>query len=119
MDALFKHLLQVLTAMRIHLASASSFATLLFSFANVKGADVISSSEGVYNSSRTPANLPWNTYNYCNAPHVNAKHYNVPFVKGAKLVYLNMVMRHHKVEYLASYLGINSSNRYYTLENTR
>ena len=119
MDALSKHLLQVLTAMRIYLASASSFATLLFSFANVKGADVISSSEGVYNSSRTPANLPWNTYNYCNAPHVNAKHYNVPSVKGAKLVYLNMVMRHHKVEYLASYLGINSSNRYYTLENTR
>ena len=50
---------------------------------------------GVYNSSVTPTNLPWNTYNYCNAPHVTAQHYEAP--KGAELVYLNLMMRHHKV----------------------
>ena len=33
---------------------------------------VISTPLGVYNSSKTPPNFPWNTYNYCNAPHVNA-----------------------------------------------
>lgn len=52
---------------------------------------------GVYNSSKTPTNLPWNTYNYCNAPHVNAKHYQRPQDLGAELVYLNVVTRHHKV----------------------
>ncbi|KAL0960733.1 hypothetical protein HGRIS_005757 [Hohenbuehelia grisea] len=56
----------------------------------------LSSAAGVYDSSTTPANLPWNTYNYCNAPHVNSAHYSSPPVKDAKLVYLNVVMRHHK-----------------------
>ncbi|KAH8092212.1 phosphoglycerate mutase-like protein [Cristinia sonorae] len=55
----------------------------------------ISTPLGVYNSSKTPSNFLWNTYNYCNAPHVNAAHYNAPS-KDADLVYLNMVMRHHK-----------------------
>jgi hypothetical protein len=56
--------------------------------------------EGIYNSSTTPSDLPWNTYNYCNAPHVNAEHYDVPSnAPGAKLVYLNVVMRHHKVRF--------------------
>ena len=32
----------------------------------------------VYNSSRTPDYLPWNTYNYCNAPHINLAHYTKP-----------------------------------------
>lgn len=57
------------------------------------------SAAGVYNSSVTPSNLPWNTYNYCNAPHVNKAHYDLPpQAKGGKaeLVYLNMMMRHHK-----------------------
>lgn len=55
-------------------------------------------SEGVYNSSTTPSSLPWNTYNYCNAPHVNEEHYRTPTnVSGARLVYLNVMMRHHKV----------------------
>ncbi|KAI0071352.1 phosphoglycerate mutase-like protein [Panus rudis PR-1116 ss-1] len=58
--------------------------------------DPLATSGGVYDSSHTPSNFPWNTYNYCNAPHVNTKHYTLPPVKGAKLVYLNMVMRHHK-----------------------
>ena len=54
--------------------------------------------QGIYNTSNTPPGLPWNTYNYCNAPHVNADHYEVPSnASGAKLVYLNVVMRHHKV----------------------
>ena len=57
----------------------------------------IYNSTGIYNTSHTPGYLPWNTYNYCNAPHVNAAHYVTPSVSGAKLVYMNMVMRHHKV----------------------
>ncbi|TFK81329.1 phosphoglycerate mutase-like protein [Polyporus arcularius HHB13444] len=57
----------------------------------------LSSGQGVYNSSTTPSNLPWNTYNYCNAPHVNAKHYSLPAnASHAKLVYMNAVIRHHK-----------------------
>jgi hypothetical protein len=56
------------------------------------------SSSGIYNSSKTPSNLPWDTYNYCNAPHVNAKHYILPTNDSkAQLVYMNVVMRHHKV----------------------
>lgn len=50
---------------------------------------------GVYNSSWTPISLPWNTYNYCNAPHVAQDHYEA--LEGAELVYLNLMMRHHKV----------------------
>jgi hypothetical protein len=53
---------------------------------------------GIYNSSTTPPHLPWDTYNYCNAPHVNAQHYRLPEnANDAKLVYLNVVTRHHKV----------------------
>ena len=59
---------------------------------------------GVYNSSQTPANLPWNTYNYCNAPHVNAAHYFKPALANAsgfdgqpELVYVNAMIRDHKV----------------------
>ncbi|KAF9233181.1 phosphoglycerate mutase-like protein [Melanogaster broomeanus] len=51
---------------------------------------------GVYNSSITPSSLPWDTYNYCNAPHVNAHHYPEPKDCGAILVYINAVIRHHK-----------------------
>ncbi|EIW81638.1 phosphoglycerate mutase-like protein [Coniophora puteana RWD-64-598 SS2] len=51
---------------------------------------------GVYNSSLTPSHLPWNTYNYCNAPHVNAERYSRPTDPDAHLVYLNSMMRHHK-----------------------
>ncbi|ETW79038.1 hypothetical protein HETIRDRAFT_323470 [Heterobasidion irregulare TC 32-1] len=52
---------------------------------------------GVYNSSQTPPDLPWDTYNYCNAPHVNAEHYSTPASPdGSELVYLNVIMRHHK-----------------------
>lgn len=57
----------------------------------------LASSSGVYNSSTTPASLPWNTYNYCNAPHVVPAHYTTPSAKDAKLVYVNTVIRHHKV----------------------
>lgn len=74
------------------------FATLpvLITSVAVEGTP-ISSKNGVYDTSVTPGTLPWNTYNYCNAPHVNAKHYTRPVDSGAKLVYLNVVMRHHKV----------------------
>jgi hypothetical protein len=50
---------------------------------------------GVYNSSTTPMSLPWDIYNYCNAPHMNARHYTAP--EGAELVHLSVMMRHHKV----------------------
>ncbi|KAI0633152.1 phosphoglycerate mutase-like protein [Trametes polyzona] len=57
----------------------------------------LASTRGVYNSSITPQGLPWNTYNYCNAPHVNAEHYRAPtHASHAKLVNLNAVIRHHK-----------------------
>jgi hypothetical protein len=62
---------------------------------------VSTSATGVYNSSQTPSNLPWDSYNYCNAPHVNGKHYVMPPQKGVELVYLNSVMRHHKVSVLS------------------
>ncbi|EJD04724.1 phosphoglycerate mutase-like protein [Fomitiporia mediterranea MF3/22] len=55
---------------------------------------------GVYNSSQTPSSLPWNTYNYCNAPHVNAAHYSKPTLSNGdgepELVYVNAIIRHHK-----------------------
>ncbi|KAF7424379.1 hypothetical protein PC9H_009686 [Pleurotus ostreatus] len=57
-------------------------------------ASVLADKNGVYDTSTTPPNLPWNTYNYCNAPHVNAAHYSSP--KNAKLEYVNVVIRHHK-----------------------
>jgi hypothetical protein len=61
----------------------------------------LASESGVYDSSETPAKLPWNTYNYCNAPHVNAVHYEFPpdiaSMGGGKLVHVTVVMRHHKV----------------------
>ena len=52
---------------------------------------------GVYDSSTTPSYLPWNTYNYCNAPHVNAVHYTMPKDASAEMVYMNVMIRHHKV----------------------
>ncbi|KAI0289333.1 histidine phosphatase superfamily [Russula brevipes] len=38
---------------------------------------------------------PWHTSGYCNAPHVNASHYQ-PVEEGAELVHLSVMMRHHK-----------------------
>ena len=61
----------------------------------------LASESGVYDSSETPVTLPWNTYNYCNAPHVNPAHYELPpniaSMGGGKLVHVSVVMRHHKV----------------------
>jgi hypothetical protein len=61
----------------------------------------LASASGVYNSSQTPSMLPWNTYNFCNAPHVNAAHYelppNVTFTGGSQLIHVSVIMRHHKV----------------------
>jgi hypothetical protein len=65
------------------------------------------SNSGVYNSSQTPLNLPWDTYNYCNAPHVNPRHYNLPANDSeARLVYVNLVMRHHKVRPFSSFMTL-------------
>ena len=63
----------------------------------------LASASGVYNSSQTPSTLPWNTYNFCNAPHVNAAHYELPpnatFISngGSQLIHVSVIMRHHKV----------------------
>lgn len=50
----------------------------------------------VYNTSITPDNLPWNTYNYCNAPHVNPDHYSMPDKSDMQLEFVIVAMRHHK-----------------------
>lgn len=80
-------------------AAPSPFqAPILSAMADLVNYSSISSIRGVYNSSITPASLPWNTYNYCNAPHVNAAHYSMPDnASDAVLVYINAVLRHHKV----------------------
>ena len=63
----------------------------------------LASAYGVYNSSQTPSTLPWNTYNFCNAPHVNAAHYELPpnttftSTGGSQLIHVSVIMRHHKV----------------------
>ena len=61
-------------------------------------AQELHSVNGVYDTSTTPSSLPWNTYNYCNAPHVNAAHYTRP-TQPAELVYMNVMTRHHKVSF--------------------
>ncbi|KIN93474.1 hypothetical protein M404DRAFT_171145 [Pisolithus tinctorius Marx 270] len=57
---------------------------------------LLTSTPSVYNASITPSNLPWDTYNYCNAPHVNLDHYSFPNESGARLRFVVVVMRHHK-----------------------
>ena len=57
----------------------------------------LASASGVYNSSETPPTLPWNTYNFCNAPHINAAHYDLPPQPSAELLHVSVIMRHHKV----------------------
>ncbi|KAH8989038.1 phosphoglycerate mutase-like protein [Lactarius hatsudake] len=62
----------------------------------------LTSASGIYNSSETPPAFPWNTYNFCNAPHINAAHYELPpqaVAAGpgaAQLLHVTVVMRHHK-----------------------
>ncbi|THV71438.1 hypothetical protein D6C98_04166 [Aureobasidium pullulans] len=49
----------------------------------------------VFNSSMTPAGLPYSTYNWCNMPHVRASEY--PKVNSSyKLEYVHIIHRHHK-----------------------
>lgn len=50
---------------------------------------------GIYNGSSLPSGLAWNTYNYCNAPHVNAEHYPAA-PSHSKLVYVTSFQRHAK-----------------------
>jgi hypothetical protein len=81
----------------------------------------LASAYGVYNSSQTPSTLPWDTYNFCNAPHVNAVHYDLPpnvtSAGGSMLVHVSVIMRHHKVRDFPSffpsfiYLGRKPSAR--------
>ena len=78
---------------------ASSLLISLFSHGALASDNTGLNGTGIYNSSITPSSLPWSTYNYCNAPHVNAEHYVEPEVKGAKLVNVNVMIRHHKVSF--------------------
>lgn len=61
------------------------------------------SASGIYNSSEIPQNLPWNTYIFCNAPHINATHYELARKVTAagvglvQLLHVSVLMRHHKV----------------------
>ncbi|KAN0129956.1 phosphoglycerate mutase [Lactarius tabidus] len=86
---------QVLRNFALHLP----FTTLVATAAESPG---LASASGIYNSSETPPNLPWNTHNFCNAPHVNAAHYELPpqasaaGVSDAQLLHVSVVMRHHK-----------------------
>lgn len=51
---------------------------------------------GIYNTS---SNFQPFEYNYCNAPHVSAKFYELPDQAKdgkAELIFLNVVQRHHK-----------------------
>ena len=58
---------------------------------------------------------PWDTFKYCNAPHVNASHYQ-PAKEGAKLVHLTVLMRHHKVTYWLPIMSCQTAGR---TENTQ
>ena len=44
----------------------------------------------VFNSSTTPAGVPYSTYNWCNMPHVRAQEYP-PAPSGYKLEYVELV----------------------------
>ncbi|CAD0087095.1 unnamed protein product [Aureobasidium mustum] len=49
----------------------------------------------IFNSSNTPAGLPYSTYNWCNMPHVRRTEY--PKVNSSyKLEYVHVIHRHHK-----------------------
>lgn len=97
-----------MTFMSINLLSLSFFANTLtlFSSAQQNGFSFNNRPPGVYNSSSTPDGLPWNTYNYCNAPHVNPSHYKEP-INDARLVHVIAVMRHHKVRAWCQHLSIS------------
>lgn len=90
------HVLDAVQAMYARVSRLFSAVAVATSATTVI-AQNLSSANGVYDTSFTPSSLPWNTYNYCNAPHVNVAHYTKPNVTGAKLVYMNVAMRHHKV----------------------
>ncbi|KAI0290128.1 hypothetical protein BC826DRAFT_1106613 [Russula brevipes] len=54
---------------------------------------------GIAGLGRPAGTLRRNTYNFCNAPHVNAAHYELPpniTATGGQLVHVSVVMCHHK-----------------------
>ncbi|KAF8320479.1 phosphoglycerate mutase-like protein [Clavulina sp. PMI_390] len=76
---------------------SSPLSVLLLLWSHLQPARAESSTfVAIYNTSTTPAHLPWNTYNYCNAPHVSAEHYEYPQHQGAQLKHVTVFMRHHK-----------------------
>ncbi|KAF7979741.1 hypothetical protein HWV62_41116 [Athelia sp. TMB] len=81
--------------MRSLFIRALALATAQADQATINSSSERSIGASVYNSSKTPEGLPWNTYNYCNAPHVNLAHYDVPDT-AAELVHVTAIMRHHK-----------------------
>lgn len=49
----------------------------------------------IFNSSSTPASVPYSTYNWCDMPHVRAQEYVVP-PSDYELAYVEVIHRHHK-----------------------
>lgn len=60
------------------------------------------------------SSIPWD---YCNAPHVNASHYQ-PAEEGAHLAHLTVIMRHHKVTYLLPDLSCQHTSQTKLLQRT-
>jgi len=65
----------------------------------VNDLDTVLNGTGVYgyifNSSTTPSDIPYSTYNYCNMPHARTTEYITPDPDFA-LQYVEVVHRHHK-----------------------
>ena len=57
-------------------------------------------------NSPPPISTPWDISSYCNAPHVNVTHYELP-EEGEELVHLSIMMRHHKVGELVHFGYLN------------
>lgn len=49
----------------------------------------------VFNTSQTPADRPYQTYNWCNMPHVRRQEYSKP-PAAYQLKYAELIHRHHK-----------------------
>lgn len=49
----------------------------------------------IFNSSTTPPDNPYSTYNWCNMPHARAQEYTTP-PQDYELAYVEVIHRHHK-----------------------
>lgn len=51
----------------------------------------------IFNTSQTPSNLPYSTYNWCNMPHIRKDEYILPPPE-YELRFVELIHRHHKRE---------------------